>query len=165
MNGKSARGLLIAYTLAAMAGLAGTHHALAADAHDHGAATPVLKLNAGSKWRTDAPLREGMLKIRADVEQKLPAIHAGKFADAQYAALGKAVEAQLAYIVGNCKLEPAADAVLHGVIAEMSDGVEVVTGKKAAGERSNGVVHMVNGLNNYGSYFDHPGWKPVSPKH
>lgn len=164
MKTVSAKGLFIACAIAAVA-LAGAPQAYAADAHSHGAQTPPLKLNAGSKWQTDAPLREGMLKIRASVEPKLPAIHGGRFTTAQYEAMGKAVDEQLAYIVGNCKLAPEADAVLHNVIAELSDGAEVLGGKKAVDDRSKGVVHIVNALDSYGQYFDHPGWKPVKAGH
>lgn len=164
MKTVSARGLFIACAIAAAA-LAGAPQAFAADAHNHGAQTPALKLNAGSKWQTDAPLREGMLKIRASVEPKLPAIHGGRFTTAQYEAMGKVVDEQLAYIVGNCKLAPEADAVLHNVIAELSGGAEVVAGKQPVDDRSKGVVHIVNALNSYGQYFDHPGWKPVNAGH
>ncbi|NMG28155.1 hypothetical protein [Aromatoleum evansii] len=164
MRTVSARGLFTACAITAAA-LAGAPQAFAADAHNHGANAPALKLNAGSKWQTDAPLREGMVKIRANVEPKLHAIHGGRFTTAQYEAMGKAVDEQLAYIVGNCKLAPEADAVLHNVIAELADGAGVVGGKQAAGDRSKGVVHIVNALNNYGQYFDHPGWKPVQAGH
>ncbi|WP_246264065.1 hypothetical protein [Aromatoleum toluvorans] len=165
MKGISAKGMLVACAIAAATGFGGVSQALAAGGHDHGSNAPALKLNAGGKWQTDAPLREGMVKIRANVEPKLDAIHAGRLTATQYEAMGKAVEEQLAYIVGNCKLAPEADAVLHGVIAEMSDGAEVVGGKKAVDDRSKGVVHIVNALNNYGQYFDHPGWKPVKAGH
>ena len=164
MKTVSARRLFIAGAIAAAA-LVGVPQAFAADAHNHGADTPALKLNAGSKWQTDAPLREGMVKIRAAVEPKLHAVHGGKFTPAQYEAMGKAVDEQLAYIVGNCKLAPEADAVLHNVIMELSGGAEVVGGKQASADRSKGVVHIVNALNNYGQYFDHPGWKPVKAGH
>lgn len=164
MKTVSAKALFISCALAA-ATLAGVPQAIAADAHKHDAHTPALKLNAGSKWQTDAPLRAGMTKIRASVEPKLHAIHGGRFTTAQYETMGKAVDEQLAYIVGNCKLAPEADAVLHNVIAELSSGAEVVGGKKAVDDRSKGVVHIVNALNSYGQYFDHPGWKPVNAGH
>ena len=165
MKTYSARNLLAAGIIAALAGLTGAGNAFAAEDHDHGSAAAVLQLNAGSKWETDAPLQQGMLKIRAAVEDKLPAVHAGEFSEAQYQALGGAVEQQITYIVENCKLTPAADAVLHGVIAELVDGVDVVTGKKAVSDRSQGVVHLVGALDNYGTYFAHPGWTPVNAGH
>jgi hypothetical protein len=151
--------------LAVAAGFAMSVQAAEASDHDHGQATTVLTLNAGKKWQTDAPLREGMTSIRSAVQQALPAVHAGTFSDAAYAKLGETVEGQIGYIVQNCKLDPEADAVLHAVIAELSGGADIVTGKAAAASRSEGVVHLVKGLDSYGSYFSHPGWKAVAEAH
>ena len=152
--------LLLAIALAAPMG------AFAADAHDHGKAAPhKLELNAGKKWSTDDALRQGMTTIHASVSQTLPAAHSGKAKASDYDAFGQTVSAQIAYIVENCKLTPAADAVLHGVIAELVDGVDVVTGKKAVSDRSQGVLHLVGALDNYGTYFAHPGWTPVNAGH
>ncbi|BAL22452.1 hypothetical protein [Azoarcus sp. KH32C] len=160
MNKPASRRLLIACAVAATAALFAAPGASAATGHEHGA--PALRLNAGAKWATDAALRQGMTKIRTDVEATLPAIHAGRFTAGQYEALGKAVESQLAYIVGNCKLAPDADAVLHGVIAGLSDGAGILTGKRAAPDRKAGALQIVAALDNYGRYFDHPGWTPIS---
>ena len=159
------RGLVIVCALAATGGVVGTYPAIAAGGHEHGADAPALRLDDGTKWRTDEPLRRGMLKIRAAVEKKLPAVHGGTLSDAQYEALGEVVEGQIAYIVGNCKLEPQADAVLHRVIADLSDGAAVVAGRTAVDSRSKGVMHLVDALDNYGTYFDHPDWKPVTREH
>ncbi|NMG56097.1 hypothetical protein [Aromatoleum aromaticum] len=145
--------------------LAGITPAIGAGSHDHDSGTAVLKLNAGSKWHTDAALQQGMLKIRTAVEHSLPAVHGGTFTDDQYRSLGHTVEKEIAYIVQNCKLAPEADTVLHGIIAELADGVEVVTGKKAVDDRSKGVVHLIGALDNYGTYFDHPAWMPVATGH
>lgn len=147
------------------AGLAAVAPARAAGDHDHDSGTAALKLDAGSKWHTDAPLQQGMLKIRAAVEHSLPAVHSGTFTDDQYRSLGHTIEKEIAYIVQNCKLAPEADTVLHGIIAELADGVEVVTGKKVVDDRSNGVVHLVKALDNYGTYFDHPAWTSVATGH
>ncbi|WP_332674286.1 hypothetical protein [Aromatoleum sp.] len=157
MNGKFVKTIVVAAALAAGAGLVGA----AAPEHNHGAAPAAMKLDHGRKWSTDAPLRQGMSEIRARVEKNAEAIHRGKFGAGDYAALAGAVEAQVAYIVDNCRLEPAADEVLHGVIAELAGGVEVLNGKRAGVARDEGVSGVVTALNRYGEYFDHPGWKPV----
>jgi hypothetical protein len=162
---RCARRLLAAGVLAVAAGFAVSVQAAEAHGHDHGEATPVLKLDAGRKWETDAPLREGMTSIRSAVETALPAVHAGTFPDAAYARLGETVAGQIGYIVRNCKLDPEADAVLHAVIAELSVGADIVAGKAAAASRSEGVTHLLKGLDSYGSYFSHPGWKAVAEAH
>ena len=35
----------------------------------------------------------------------------------------------------------------------------------AAASRSEGVTHLLKGLDSYGSYFSHPGWKAVAEAH
>jgi hypothetical protein len=151
--------------LAIAAGFAVPALAAEASEHDHGQAAIELRLDAGKKWQTDAPLRQGMTSIRSAVDAALPAVHADTFPDAAYTRLGETVEGQIGYIVQNCKLDPEADAVLHAVIAELSGGADILTGKVAAGSRSEGVVHLVKGLDSYGRYFSHPGWKAVVEAH
>ncbi len=119
-------GALVAGVLAAGTA-AGTSAWAASDhAHEHATAAHALKLNAGKKWASDEPLRQGMAKIRDAVEAKLPAVHRGKLSGAQYDALGGEIDAQIAGIVSNCKLDPAADEVLHVILADMMEGNEVV---------------------------------------
>jgi len=108
-------------------------------AHSHGQAAEEAKLvlNQGKKWQTDAPLRQGMENIRAVVAKGTKA-----------EALAKAVETEVAGIVQNCKLEPAADEQLHIVIAELMAGAEAKDAERVA-----------KALNAYGEHFDHAGWK------
>lgn len=152
--------LLIAATLATpLAALAADHHG-----HD-AAATSKLERNAGKKWATDAPLRQAMTALRSAVATTLPKAHAGKATAADYEALSKEANAQVAYIVQNCKLDTKADAQLHTVIAGILNGAEVAEGKQAGKERAEGVVQIAQGLNSYGTYFDHAGWKPIPLPH
>ena len=126
--------------LAAVLTLAFGAPALAAgDAHSHDPAAGEAKLvlNQGKKWETDAPLRQGMENIRSAVAK-------GMNSDA----LAKKVEAEVAGIVQNCKLEPAADEQLHIVIADLLAAAEA----RDAGR-------LKQALNAYGEHFDHAGWK------
>ena len=120
--------------------------------HDHGhaAAEAKLVLNQGQKWPTDAPLRQGMENIRA-------ALGGGM----KYAALAKKVNAEVAGIVQNCKLEPEADAQLHLVIADILAGVEAMEGKVKGEPRREGAEKIARALQAYGEHFDHAGWKPL----
>jgi hypothetical protein len=121
--------------------------AFAAEEHDHqGAAEAKLVLNHGKKWQTDAPLRKGMENIRAAM--------AGK---AKHAAKAERVNAEVAYIVQNCKLPKDADAQLHLVIAELMAGAEEMKGDHAR----DGAGRVVKALNQYGRFFDHPGWRKL----
>jgi len=154
MNAKSARKLVVACALA-LSGIAGV--AMGAVAANLQAAP----IQADVKWQTDTALQQGMLNIRAIVEQSLPQIRADQFSDEHYNALGQAVETQVAYIVKNCKLDPSADAVLHDVLGELSSGIDRVTARTAENQRTHGVSYIIAALDNYGRHFDHAGWTPI----
>ena len=151
---------LTAFTL--MAGTAAIPQAQAAGEHHHhgesAAAAPTLHLDAGKKWATDTPLRQSLDGINRAMARALPRIHHGRFGDADYDALAAAVNRNVAYAVAHCKLAPEADAVLHGVIAELQAGAEAMQGKTAA-PRHDGAVRVAQGLKSYGQYFQHPGFK------
>jgi hypothetical protein len=91
------------------------------------APTAALHLNAGQKWETDAPLRQAMARLRQHMAPALGPIHAKRLPAAEYARLGREVEAAVADIVAQCKLPPEADAQLHLVVAELLQGAEQMT--------------------------------------
>ncbi len=161
------RTLLAAPAAAAALALALSAAALAQTAaHDHGAAAPhKLTLNQGHKWATDAPLRAGMGRIRGLVEPQLAAAHAGKLTPAQYGELATRIETEVGGIVANCKLEPKADAMLHLVIADIGAGTDAMAGKDATARPALGLVEVARAVNQYGSHFDHPGFKPIRNVH
>jgi hypothetical protein len=137
-----------------------------AQSHGHDAAAPAkARLEAGRKWATDAPLREGMSRIRALVEPQLAAAHAGKLSAAQYAALAGRIEAEVGGIVANCKLEPQADAALHAVIAEIGGGTDAMAGKAAQQRPAQGLVQVAKAVNDYAGQFEHAGFKPIRNVH
>jgi uncharacterized protein with PIN domain len=161
------RTLLAAPAAAAALALALSAAALAQTAaHDHGAAAPhKLTLNQGHKWATDAPLRAGMGRIRGLVEPQLAAAHAGRLTPAQYRELATRIETEVGGIVANCKLEPKADAMLHLVIADIGAGTDAMAGKDATARPALGLVEVARAVNQYGSHFDHPGFKPIRNVH
>jgi hypothetical protein len=135
-------------------------------AHDHGAAAPhKLTLDQGRKWATDEPLRAGMSRIRCLVEPHLETAHTGKLTPAQYRELATQVGTEVGGIVANCKLEPKADAMLHLVIADIGAGIDTMAGKDAKTRPSLGLVKVAQAVNQYGSHFDHPGFKPIRNVH
>lgn len=160
------KNLIATYVAVLALGAATAGPAFAADAHSHGhGALPNLTLNKGKQWGTDAPLREGMTKIRGIVEPQLKQVHAGKMDAAGYARTATDVEAQVGDIVENCKLDPDADAVLHVIIAELGEGIDAMKAKGDDARAEEGMVKVVTALNNYGKYFNHPGWKSIRTGH
>jgi hypothetical protein len=157
---KTRRTLLAAALAAAFAVGAGAP-AFAADPHQHAAGEPTkLMLNHGKKWATDEPLRKNMTEIRAALVAKGVGIHKGTLTPEDYKALGTTVEAHVATIVAECKLEPAADANLHLVVADLIAGADAMQGKSKTTPAA-GAVQAVRAVNQYGRYFNHPGWKPM----
>ena len=132
-------------------------------AHDHGHAAGEAKLvlNQGQKWTTDAPLRQGMENIRGALAKEVKAIDANKVTPKQYEALAAKVTGEVASIVQNCKLEPAADEQLHIVIAELMAGAEAMEGTVKGETRRAGAERIAKALNAYGEHFDHAGWKSL----
>lgn len=141
--------------------------AVAADAHGthHAAGDHSLQLNAGKKWHSDAPLRQGMTAIRGAAARTLPQAHAGKASSADYDAFGDTVLAQVAYMVENCKLPAEADAQLHLILADAVAGAEAAQGKRGDAQRAAGVLQVAKASNAYGQYFEHKGWKALKLPH
>lgn len=156
--------LLSVAVAAALAVAPAISSAQATPAHDH-AGHGKLALDHGKRWQTDDALRTGMTGIRQLLEPQLGAIHGGKLSAAQYGELATKVEAQVGSIVTNCKLEPNADAMLHLVIADIGGGVDAMAGKNAKVRPAQGAAQVVTALNEYGRYFNHPGWKLIKAGH
>lgn len=154
--------------LAAAVAMAASAPAMAAGpaAHSHDEASPArLTLDQGRKWSTDAPLRTGMERIRGAVDPAIAKAHAGKLTAAQSAALAGQVEAEVAGIVANCKLEPQADAMLHLVIADVLAGADAMKGKTPGVRAEQGLVRVATAVNQYARHFDHPGLRRIDTGH
>lgn len=150
-----------------VAGLSLSAASLAAPAHKHDAhadqaAPTTLQLNAGKKWATDEPLRKSMDNIRQSVAASLPQIHENRLTAAGYGALARKVEGEVGNIVGNCKLEPQADAQLHLIVADLLAGSEQMAGKVKKVKRQDGAVKVIGALEKYATYFDDPQFKPIA---
>jgi hypothetical protein len=160
-------GAVLAVLAVPVLGMSAAVAATESHSHEHDSAVDAsaLRLNNGQKWATDAPLRASMSEISRVTAAALPVVHSGKMTAEKYAKLGAQLEAQIANIVHNCKLEPAADEALHVILAELLHGNEVLQGKAAGAKRTAGVVAVVKALGKYGEYFDQPGFKAPRPEH
>jgi hypothetical protein len=131
------------------------------DAHSHEAHGATLQLNAGKKWETDAALRKAMGEIRQSMASALHAIHENKLSPKAYGGLAKKVEGAVGDMVANCKLGTQADEQLHIVIGDLLAGAEQMAGKAKQVKRMDGAVKVIGALDNYGKYFDDPGFQPI----
>ncbi|MFC3166080.1 hypothetical protein [Ciceribacter thiooxidans] len=124
----------------------------------HQAATIELTLNGQTKWQGDENMLKGMDGIRSALATRLPAIHDASLQPADYKTLASEVQAQVDFMVTNCKLAPEVDEQFHIVLGHVLDGVAELEGD--ADPRS-GAVLVVQALNAYGTYFEHPNWQPL----
>ncbi len=127
--------------------------------HEHAAGGAKLVLDHGKKWQTDAVARRSMDTLRAALAANLKAIHAGNQTDAQYAALADKVNAEVANMVQNCKLEPKVDEQFHIVLTDLLAAADAMQGKDKDASPRHGAERMAKALDQYGRYFQHPGWK------
>lgn len=151
---------LMLFTIASLAALPGGMHALhAADSHAHDShahdgheGQHATLPDDGSKWETDEALRHGMTGIRDLVDA-----HRQQGGE-DYPGLARGVRSNVDHVIENCKLDPAADAALHVVLGEVFEGIALLDGEKGEHARSQGVERITRALDQYGQYFDHPGW-------
>lgn len=151
--------------LAAAFSTAVTLPALAAEGHHHGhgahaEAPQKLTLNNGRKWKTDAPLRKGMQEIRDALERTHGHGHDAQVGPAQLVQLGKKMESEIAAIVMNCKLEPAADANLHVIIGELNAAADAFKGASPA-DAEEAMQRAATATRAYATHFEHSGFKPL----
>ena len=130
----------------------------------HGVASDQLSLNDGKKWEGDGNLRQGMSRIRDALNADLNAIHMGKATGKQYQALAKKIDAQIEFMVNNCKLEPKADAMLHLLLADIIAGADAMK-QPDIGDARKGAEGVAQALESYGNYFTHPGWNKAQHGH
>lgn len=116
--------------------------------HHHGeAVAPVAKPTR--KFATDDNLRVRMTTVL----NTMKAMHAAG-AKVNVAETGAKIETTVQDIFRKCKLEPAADAAIHPILAELLKGAELF--KNGNEKEGHEIIH--NALLRYEDFFEHPGW-------
>jgi hypothetical protein len=152
------KSILAPAMLAIMLG-SGMPGAMAHD-HDHShekSAPQKLMLKNGHKWDTDEALRQAMSRIRTEMAASQPGNQGEKVSLQQYQAMANKVNEQVAFMMQNCKLDKDADAMLHLVLADIIAGVDAMAGQNW-GDARQGAKKVKHALENYATYFNHPGW-------
>lgn len=158
MNSRTLSVFLLVTGLLMGSALAAEHEHHRED-QDHGSG---LVLDHGKKWATDKTLRTGMSGIRSALAVDLKAVQSGKARAKTYDALSSQIDKQLVFIEQNCRLNPQADAVLHLILAETMEGVESMRSKQTDTEKREGFFKVLDALDDYNRYFNHPGWQPIA---
>jgi hypothetical protein len=151
------RSLMIACPLPLLLALA-----LPAAAHDHAhrAGTAATATVAAQRWNTDAPLREGMDRIRHAVDALQHYEH-GHIGPEQAVQLAASIERDVGFIVAHCKLEPRADAALHPILGALMHGAQAL---KAKPTELAAIPPMRSALHDYARQFDDPGVSAREPE-
>ncbi len=121
------------------------------DAHaGHAAADADVPVPDGHEaWTPDAPLIEGMSRVRAAVD----ALEAGP-APAAVEGLVAQVNDAIGYMFANCTLDPEPDAALHGLLARLMAASRALQADPADAAP---VSSMRAAVANYEALFDDPG--------
>ena len=132
--------------------------------HSHGQSEHTasgLSLDHGQKWKTDAPLRQGMQSISDAVMNAVPAYHHDTLTKPDAEQLASHINDQVNYLITNCKLEPGADATLHVLIGDLLTAATRVSNEPLSAQ---GMPHLVKTLRLYPDYFEHQGWNKTAEK-
>lgn len=124
------------------AGARGHHH------HDENAAAAKVSKPA-QKFATDENLRMRMTSIL----NTMKVMH-GAGAKVDLTQTGAKIEVTVQDIFKKCKLETAADAAIHPILAQLLKGADLF--KKGNSKEAHEIIH--NALVRYEDFFDHPGW-------
>ncbi|MBS0438051.1 MAG: DnrO protein [Proteobacteria bacterium] len=116
-------------------------------------------LPTGQRWATDAPLRDGMRRIRQAVEALGHAEH-GHLDSAQMANVAKLIDTAVQDMIANCKLKPDADAALHGLLAKFIAGAQAARSGQGVPAA---LADMRGALARYPQLFDDPDWNASTP--
>lgn len=107
----------------------------------------------GDRWASDAPLREGMRRMR-DAMEGLSRHESDGLAQAQVHELATAVDEAVAFMFANCELEPEPDHALHLILAQLMVGSRAL---HANPTDSAPVASMRSALGDYARQFEDPG--------
>lgn len=124
------------------------HTGLHEHQHHHPATDGVAPAAPPGGWATDAPLRAGMLAM---LHATIDAVGAQK----DGVALAAELRSQIQFLFAECTLQPAADAALHRLIAELLRSVQQLEAGATPAEVHDD-LHAT--LVRYGREFDHPDW-------
>ena len=103
------------------------------------------------RWTPDAPLLEGMSQVRGALAGLEAESHPSDAAVAGYAA---DIDAAVAYMFANCKLDTEPDVALHAILARLMAGTKALKANPSDGSP---VADMHAAMHNYEQLFDDPG--------
>lgn len=107
------------------------------------------------RYASDAPLREGMSRIHAALEE-LRHYEMGHMPQSIAVERVASIKAATNYLFTNCKLDAEADAALHSMLVPLLNGVQAFNKDPAD---TSTVTAMRNAVADYPNMFDDPNWQ------
>ena len=152
---------VVASTLVAALVVAVPAMAQSAASHDHAAHAAHAGDDAqaqapAQRWAADAPLRAGMRNL-GEATETLSHYQMGHLDDTRRDRAVTQIDAAIKDMFANCKLAPAADAALHGLLAKFILGANAA---RAGHFTEAELVPMQEALSRYPQLFDDAGWNP-----
>lgn len=119
-----------------------------------------VEREAAQTWLPDAAARATMDELRVAVEtgNALPRSDAGSD---PLVRLGADIEARVAPLANCCADQQASTLHLRMLVAEISDGAQLMRTATHHDARRMGLLKVVQALNLYGALFEHPGWRVI----
>lgn len=112
------------------------------------------------RWTPDAPLQEGMRRMR-DALEGLKHHEMGHLDETQVLNLATEVDEAAAFMFAHCKLTPEPDVALHGLLAQWMAGAEAL---RANPIDAAAVAPMRAALEDYPRLFDDPAFFETEPQ-
>ena len=124
------------------------------DEHESHAATTAPVVIPAQRHTTDAPLREGMSRIHTALDE-LTHYEMGHMPQSIAVERVDTIKQATDYIFANCKLDPKADAALHGMLVPLLNGIQAF--QKHPADTST-IASMRKAVADYPRVFDDPNW-------
>lgn len=123
--------------------------------HTHAAEASSATLPVATRLATDASLRDGMRRLRRAV-QALEHVEHGHLDAMQRTNIAVLIDGAVNNMIANCKLNPDADAALHGLLAKFLVGAHAArTGQGVPAA----LTDMREALKRYPLLFNDPSWE------
>ncbi len=145
--------LISTFVFASLPAIAQHEH----DEHASHASSAAVAIPA-QRHATDAPLRDGMARIRVALDE-LSHYEMGHMPQSVAVERVDAIKAATDSIFANCKLAPDADVALHAMLVPLLNGINAFRTDPAD---TSTVVAMRQAIADYPRVFDDPNWQPTA---
>lgn len=152
----------VVLALACGLGLAIAAQASPQHSHDSQAVHAAKAATPAQRWTPDAPLREGMRRAHAAVDE-LRHYEMGHMSAPMAVDRATTVEQAVSFMFARCKLAPEPDAALHGILVPLLGAAQAL---KQNPQNLKAVTDMREAIAHYPQYFNDPGWDaaPAMPE-